>query len=112
MFGFAWILNNIVHFIFAMKYWVLSRKIKQTLDNIDTNYFEIKVKVIFYLQIILIIVAGALFIWSTITFINNFPSLAFYILLVTLIVSPSFIIVIILANGLYVMKQATEITKY
>lgn len=44
--------------IFTMKYWVLSRKIKQIVDKkIDKN-LPIKANLIFYSQVILILVAN------------------------------------------------------
>ena len=44
--------------IFTMKYWVLSRKIKQVLDKTIDKNLAIKAKLIFYLQVLLIFTAN------------------------------------------------------
>jgi len=103
----SWITNNMVHTIFGMKYWIISRKINQLVNESSVKFFEIKVRLIFISQIILILTAGFSFIWlawnSTKKSSNHWEKS----ILSLLSVLPAFFIVALLANGLFVMKSIT-----
>jgi fatty acid desaturase len=49
------VLNNIVHLIFAMKYWVMSNKIEQIVSKKENNKADLIANFIFYFITLLIV---------------------------------------------------------
>ena len=55
---FAWSSACLAHWIFTMKYWVLSRRIKEVFTEQKDSNFETKTKILFWCEIIWIYLAA------------------------------------------------------
>lgn len=92
-----WWCDDLLHCIFAMKYWILSRKLKGK-EKIKT-----KAQIMFYSQLFLIFLAPVLNLWFLWT-----PGRQYFLIGLGLFFSlPAFIVVIILAESLYTMHKST-----
>lgn len=91
----SYAIDSLVHTIFALKYWVLSRKFEQITNKTKIN-IELRANLLFAFQIITITSSVSLQVYSTWTGnIDNTKYLAYYCAL------PPVFVVLLIVDALY-----------
>ncbi len=96
-----YISDEIVHTIFAIKYWVLSRKINQLVSNKEDKYLDCKARLIFLLQMLLILFTSIA--WSLV-YIVDLTNKGYETILVFYTLNP-YISFVILAEAFWKLKS-------
>jgi hypothetical protein len=89
-----------------MKYWVLSRKVKQFLDKEEDPNLNIKAKILLGIQLLWIVVASSVLEYGFWTITSGVKEFFWYTYVLEVVATaPPFILIFVLMDAFWVMRN-------